>query len=103
MIRRRTKPRRGQPTPAEKKAIRDQVYADTGGCCELNLSHPPSNRVYPKEGDVLQRWHLVHLKAKRVHGWGRENLAGGCYQCHIVEMHQKGRKPEIEKGGSDAH
>ena len=90
----RSKPRRGQPTPAEKKSIREQVYQETGGRCELNLSHPPSLRVYPKEGAVTVRWHLVHLKAKRVHGWGRENLRGGCFQCHIVEIHQKGRKPE---------
>jgi len=87
--------RRGQPTKAEKSAIRAQVYAETGGRCELNLAHPPNNRVYPSEGNVRIRWHLVHLRAKRVHGWGRANLAGGCFQCHIVEMHRKGRKPDI--------
>jgi hypothetical protein len=89
----RTKPRRGQPTPAEKTAIRDQVYDESGGHCQLNLSPHCRPHILPRGGDVFTRWHLVHLKAKRVHGWGRENLRGGCYECHIIEMHTKGKKP----------
>ncbi len=98
MIRPRSKPRRGQPTPEEKKAIREQVYEESQGCCQLRLSPTCTGRMLPKEGWVLGRWHLVHLKAKRVHGWARDNLCGGCYQCHIVEMHTKGRKVELIEG-----
>jgi hypothetical protein len=88
--------RRGQPTPAEKSAIRELVYEESCGRCQLHLSTKCSGpRVLPKGGSVLERWHLVHLKAKRVHGWGRENVCGGCYACHIEEMHGKGRKPEV--------
>lgn len=89
----RSKPRRGQPTPAEKTVIRDQVYEETGGRCEIR-KHPQCRAgVLPKDGSVIERWHLVHLKAKRVHGWGRANLAGGCYNCHILYMHNAGGKP----------
>ena len=84
----RTKPRRGQPTPAEKKALRDQVYAESGGRCEIH-KHPLCSgyRILPSEGNIFKRWHLVHLKAKRVHGWARENLCGGCWYCHLISLH----------------
>ncbi len=91
MIRPRSKPRRGQPTKAEKTAIRNQVYAETGGRCEIakHPKHIPG--VLPSEGDEFHRWHLVHIKGKRVHGWGRENLCGGCYWCHIEYLHRGGK------------
>lgn len=89
----RSEPRRGEPTDAEKTAIRDQVYEETGGRCELNLSPRHQPQVLPKEGSIFERWHLVHRKAKRVHGWGRENLCGGCYACHIECLHNAGGKP----------
>lgn len=89
----RSKPRRGQPTPAEKTAIRDRVYEESGGRCEIGKHPKHIPGVLPSEGDVIERWHLVHLKGKRVHGWGRENLKGGCYWCHIEYLHNAKGKP----------
>ena len=84
----RAKVRRGQPTKAEKSVIRARLYEETGGLCEIR-KHPECipGRVWPSEGDVMERWHLVHLKSKRVHGWARENLCGGCPFCHLIELH----------------
>jgi len=80
--------RRGQPTKAEKTAIRDLVYEESGGRCELNLSSQCIRGVLPKDGvSPWDHWHLVHLKAKRVYGWNRENLCGGCHICHLIELH----------------
>jgi hypothetical protein len=92
----RAKPRRGQPTKAEKAAIRSQVYVETGGLCEIQ-KHPQCvpERVWPSEGDVMERWHLVHLKGKRVHGWDRINLCGGCPYCHLISLHVEGGKGKI--------
>lgn len=88
----RSKPRRGQPTPAEKKVIRDRVYEESGGRCELNLSPQCIRGVLPKDGDTpWNHWHLVHLKAKRVHGWRRDNVCGGCHFCHLIELHRGGK------------
>lgn len=96
MIRSRSKPRRGQPTKAEKKALRDKAYADAGGRCQLRKHSKCSrDRVLPSEGDIFERAHLVHLKAKRVHGWAQENLCIGCYNCHIVYLHQNGGAEKI--------
>ena len=85
----RSKPRRGQPTKAEKTAIRNKVYLESGGKCEIH-KHPSciSGRVWPSEGDTpWDHWHLVHIKAKRVHGWDRSNLCGGCPACHLISLH----------------
>ncbi len=92
----RTKVRRGQPTKAEKTAIRAQVYAETGGRCEIQ-KHPQCTpgRVWPSEGDVMERWHLVHLKSKRVYGWSRDNLCGGCPYCHLISLHIEGGEGKI--------
>jgi hypothetical protein len=83
--------RRGRPTKAEKAAIREKVYAECGGKCEIN-KHPQCipNRVWPFDGDVFERWHLVHLTGKRVHGWDRSNLCGGCPACHLISLHTEG-------------
>lgn len=92
----RSKPRRGEPSPAEKKQIRDRVYEETGGMCELRLMPGCLRGPLPKEGHERARWHLVHLHSKRRFGWGRTNLCGGCAVCHIDGMHTKGlRAPEI--------
>lgn len=85
--------RRGEPTKAEKTVIRDRVYGETGGRCEIGKSPKHIAGVLPSEGDLRARWHLVHLKGKRVHGWARENLCGGCYNCHILCLHNAGGKP----------
>ena len=85
-------PRRGQPTRAEKTAIRLQVYEETGGQCQLHLLPNCIRGVLPFEGGVRERWHLVHKRSKRLGGWGRENLCGGCPVCHLDGIHLKGLK-----------
>lgn len=92
MIRSKRKtPRRGQPTKAEKTALRDERYDIAEGRCELRKhSKCSQDRVLPKEGSVFERAHLVHLKAKRVHGWGKDNLRLGCYFCHMIFLHANG-------------
>jgi hypothetical protein len=93
---RRTKPRRGQPTKAEKGVLREKRYGMAGGRCELRKhSKCTRERVLPKEGSVFDRAHLVHLQAKRVHGWDIENLRIGCYFCHMVYMHQNGGAEKV--------
>jgi hypothetical protein len=87
----RSKPRRGQPSKAEKAAIREQVYMETGGRCEIGKHPKHISGVLPPTGNVFERWHLVHKKGKRVHGWGRENLMGGCYWCHAQWLHVGGK------------
>lgn len=91
MIRPRSKPRTGEPTPAEKKAMRDRVYTESGGRCELRRDPHCISGVLPKDGITpWDHWHLVHLRSKRVHGWARENLCGGCWICHLINMHSYG-------------
>lgn len=72
--------RRGELAGAEKRQIRDAAYERAHGRCEL----VPNCRWLPKDGDLFTRAHLVHLRAKRVHGWGMENLAIGCYTHHMA-------------------
>ena len=94
---RRATPRRGELTPQEKAEIRQRVYDECGGRCELNLGDGCMKGVLPYEGDVFQRWHLVHKKSKRRFGWSRENLCGGCPWCHLIAVHTKGMKiPDAE-------
>lgn len=90
MKKKRSKPRRNEPTDAEKAAIRHQVYMESGGRCQLNF--PGCDRgVLPENyPDARFRWHLVHKQAKRRFGWDRENLCGGCNHCHIEVLHQYG-------------
>lgn len=95
MIRPRTKPRRGQPTKAEKTSLRDAAYEKSAGRCEIRKSDRCIRGVLPSEGSLYERAHLVHLRAKRVHGWSPENLVIGCYFCHIVYMHQNGGSNKI--------
>jgi hypothetical protein len=104
---RRAKPRRGQPTKAEKEAERNRVYARCGGQCELrDESGQPLHRdhtrgILPPSGDDPRyHWHLVHLHSKRRFGWTEaagNTLLGGCYACHILAMHTQGKKPFIEE------
>jgi hypothetical protein len=87
--------RRGQPSPAEKKVLREFIYELSAGRCELGLGCCDGQPL-PWDGSIFERWHLVHVKAKRRFGWpveGPDRMRGGCYQGHIVEMHEKGRKP----------
>jgi hypothetical protein len=93
--------RRGELTKLEKEAIRRQVYADCGGQCELNLAPECIKGMLPYEGETpWDHWHLVHRRNKRMHGWKRENLCGGCPFCHLVVLHsygKDGKKPVPKK------
>jgi hypothetical protein len=44
----------------------------------------------------------VHLRGKRVHGWGSENVAIGCFEHHMASHNGKLRLPatysELKKG-----
>jgi len=94
-IKSRSKPRRGEPTAKEKATIRLSVYERSEGRCQLNLGDGCNRGVLPFDGSVFERWHLVHVHAKRRFGWTEEQgnrLLGGCYWCHIVQVHGKGVK-----------
>jgi hypothetical protein len=86
---RRPKPRRGEPTPAEKAEVRRQAYERAQGRCELRLDDRCQGAV-PWDGEVFVRAHLVHLRARRIHGWSLSNVCIGCYHCHIELAHTKG-------------
>jgi hypothetical protein len=98
----RSKPRRGQPTKQEKARERQRVYERCGGTCELrdeagkplHAKHIPG--VLPAGGSIFDRWHLVHKHAKRRFGWTEaqgNTLLGGCYWCHSEAIHFQGKKP----------
>lgn len=91
----RSKPRRGQPTNAQKAAIRHQVYVETGGRCELNFDGCIKGVLKENGVSPWDHWHLVHLRNKRMWGWERSNLRGGCHHCHLVVLHSYG--PSLEK------
>jgi hypothetical protein len=88
--------RRGELTRQEKGDIRDQVYAETGGRCELKL-HCDGKAVWPHIGKTpWDHWHLVHVKSLGSGGgWDRENLKGGCPDCHLVGLHVEAGKGKI--------
>lgn len=90
--RKRAKPRRGQPTKAEKKALRWAVYERARGICELRLM-PGCLGPVPFNGSLRVRGHLVHLKSRGAGGkWDMENCRWGCAVCHLDGMHTKGVK-----------
>ena len=91
--RKRSKPRRGEPTNEEKEALRREVYTRSGGHCELNLLPNCVLGVLPWDGATpWDHGHLVHVKSKRVHGWHISNLRWGCAVCHLEGMHRLGLK-----------
>lgn len=94
----RSKPRRGEPTREEKEALRRQVYDRSGGHCELNLMPNCFVGVLPWDGETpWDHGHLVHIKARRVHGWDLSNLRWGCPCCHLDGMHRLGLKLKDEE------
>lgn len=100
---RRTTLRRGELTPKQKLELREFIYELSGGMCELKLPGCQGSFL-PFEGSVFERWHLVHMRAKRRFGWpieGPHRMRGGCHNCHILQLHQKGTKPNFE-GESNA-
>ena len=90
----RSEPRRGEPTPEEKKAVRLAVYERAGGRCELNLGPKCIKGVLPFEGDTpWDHGHFVHIKSKGAGGkFTVENGRWGCYQCHLGYLHTEGKK-----------
>ena len=91
MIRPRKKLRRGELTPMEKAALRLTVYEESEGKCQLKVAPNHVGHILPLDADDPRwGWHLVHIKAKRRFGWGRENLVGGCFACHSW-LHQGGK------------
>jgi len=81
--------RRGELTDIEKGVRREFIYNLSGGRCELGL--PGCKGIpLPYNGSVFERWHLVHMRAKRRFGWPTE----GAHRMHIEMMHQKGMRPE---------
>lgn len=87
--RKRPGTRRGQPTKAEKAEIRQFAYQRARGRCELRIACS-GTAILPYDGDVRERWHLVHLRNRRMWGWGPENICGGCARCHSDEHHTRG-------------
>ena len=95
-IRPRKTLRKGEPSPAEKHAIRLAVRDRAHGVCELRL-HPncPGERPLPLEGGLYTRGHLVHLHGKRRFGFReseQQSLLWGCGWCHCISLHHYGEK-----------
>lgn len=88
---RRARPRRGEPTKDEKAALRRFVYERAGGKCELRLKGCKGG-VLPWDGDVFERCHLVHLRARRRFGTKTDGCCLGCFSCHIERSHTEGVK-----------
>ena len=91
MIGRRKRLRRGQLTRAEKGIVRNGAYLRAGGRCELDRHlQCCGGRLWPLEGGLYERGHLVHLRNKRMWGWGEQNVCWGCPHGHLGLMHTKG-------------
>jgi hypothetical protein len=74
--------------------VRRAVYARAKGRCELNLSAECIPGVLPWDGETaMDHGHMVHIRNKRMWGTSVENCLWGCWKCHLIEMHSKGRKP----------
>ena len=104
--RRRETLRRGELTSAQKESCRALAFARAHGRCELRIDATCMGFV-PLEGGLRERGHLVHLRNKRMYGWGAENLAWGCARCHLDLMHVKGIQmpktyTELKQQQSDA-
>ena len=69
-IRPRKTLRKGEPSPAEKHAIRIAVRDRAHGVCEAQVSLDCSGgRILPLEGDLWRSGHLAHGRGKRRFGW----------------------------------
>ena len=95
--------RRGELTAAEKEAVRLMAFNRAWGCCELDKHlHCCGGRSWPWDGGIRQRGHLVHLRNKRMFGWGENNVAWGCPIGHLDLMHTKGMQiPKTYDGLKD--
>lgn len=100
MIRPRRRRRRGEPTARQKRELRLAVYGRAGGCCELRMDAQCLTGPLPFDGeDEYRRGHLVHLGARRRHGWSMENCVWGCWRCHLIALHNP--KPCPPKRGGE--
>ena len=91
VIRPRRTLRRGEPTPAEKNLARNGAYLRAQGHCELDpwLSCC-GGRQWPLVGGLRERGHLVHLRNKRMWGWGGQNVCWGCAEGTLrPDAHQR--------------
>lgn len=83
--------RRNELTKVEKEQKRDFAFIRAGGQCQLDSwLHCCGGRYWPMTGGLRQRGHLVHLRNKRMWGWGDQNIAWGCPHGHSDLMHTKG-------------
>ena len=85
--------RRGQPTPEEKGRLRGILYRNCGGRCEFGFEDCIAG-ILPLDGDLRERFHLVHMRSKRRFGWpleGEYRMRGGCFNCHR-RLHNEGHK-----------
>ncbi len=96
MIRPRKTLRRGEPSKAEKAAIRIAVRNRANGICEAQ-AHPECSgrRILPLDGDLWRRGHLAHGRGKARFGWresAEQFLTWQCAKCHLISEHQRGIK-----------
>ena len=82
--------RRGELTAAEKEAVRRMAFRRANNMCELRIDSTCMRGPFPLIGGLRERGHLVHLRNKRMWGWGYENVCIGCSRCHLDLMHTKG-------------
>jgi 5-methylcytosine-specific restriction endonuclease McrA len=83
----RTKPRRGDPTPLEKEERRREVYERDNHCCV------DCHRWVIWESGFWNSMHLMHIKSRGAGGsWELSNLLTGCPECHM-KRHNCGGKP----------
>ena len=67
------------------------AYERARGRCELDRHlHCCGGVEWPWSGHVRVRGHLVHLRNKRMWGWGEQNVCWGCAHGHLDLMHTKG-------------
>jgi hypothetical protein len=67
------------------------AYERARGRCQLDAHlHCCGGMALPWEGGIRERGHLVHLRNKRMYGWGPENVAWGCPHGHLDLCHTKG-------------
>ena len=88
---RRPGARRGELTAAEKEAVRRMAFERARGRCELDWHlHCCGGKPWPWAGGLRERGHLVHLRNKRMWGWGENNVCWGCARGHLDLVHTKG-------------
>jgi hypothetical protein len=85
--------RRGEPSAAEKKELREFAFHRAGGVCQLQLVQECAGYA-PLEGSEFVRGQLVHKLSKRRFGWRESEDTGqkhywGCIWCHTFSHNPK--------------